>query len=81
MLDHYQDGKRMGSGTLIWQARQDQAAGLIDYKEFLDIVAASAPSFITTVPRLSVALSPRPPVQEGAWLRRQVTLAARPSKR
>jgi dihydroxy-acid dehydratase len=44
MLDHYQDGKRMGSGTLIWQARQDQAAGLIDYKEFIDIVAASAPS-------------------------------------
>jgi dihydroxy-acid dehydratase len=44
MLDHYQDGKRMGSGTLIWQARQDQAAGKIDYKEFIDIVAASAPS-------------------------------------
>jgi dihydroxy-acid dehydratase len=44
MLDHYQNGKRMGSGTLIWQARQDQAAGLIDYKEFIDIVAASAPS-------------------------------------
>jgi dihydroxy-acid dehydratase len=44
MLDHYQDGKRMGSGTLIWQARQDQAAGKIDYKEFLDIVADSAPS-------------------------------------
>ena len=30
----------MGSGTLIWQARQDQAAGKIDYKEFIDIVAA-----------------------------------------
>ena len=44
MLDHYHDGKRMGSGTLIWQARQDQAAGKIDYKEFIDIVAASAPS-------------------------------------
>src|ERR1700733_1308387 len=44
MLDHVHDGKLMGSGTLIWQARQDQAAGLIDYKEFLDIVAASAPS-------------------------------------
>jgi dihydroxy-acid dehydratase len=44
MLDHYQDGKRMGSGTLIWQARQDQATGKIDYKEFLDIVANSAPS-------------------------------------
>ncbi len=44
MLDHVQDGKLMGSGTLIWQARQDQAAGKIDYKELLDIVAASAPS-------------------------------------
>jgi dihydroxy-acid dehydratase len=44
MLDHVYNGKLMGSGTLIWQARQDQAAGLIDYKEFLDIVAASAPS-------------------------------------
>jgi len=44
MLDHYLNGKRMGSGTLIWQARQDQAAGKIDYKEFIEIVAASAPS-------------------------------------
>jgi dihydroxy-acid dehydratase len=44
MLNHVQDGKLMGSGTLIWQARRDQAAGKIDYKEFLDIVAASAPS-------------------------------------
>jgi dihydroxy-acid dehydratase len=44
MLDHVHDGKLMGSGTLIWQARQDQAAGLIDYKEFIDIVADSAPS-------------------------------------
>jgi dihydroxy-acid dehydratase len=44
MLDHYLNGKRMGSGTLIWQARQDQAAGKIDYKEFMEIVAASAPS-------------------------------------
>ena len=44
MLNHVYDGKLMGSGTLIWQARQDQAAGKIDYKEFIDIVAASAPS-------------------------------------
>src|SRR5580693_3051079 len=44
MLDHVQHGKLMGSGTLIWQARQDQAAGLIDYKALIDIVAASAPS-------------------------------------
>ncbi|HEX9238858.1 MAG TPA: IlvD/Edd family dehydratase [Xanthobacteraceae bacterium] len=44
MLNHVQDGKLMGSGTLIWQARQDQAVGKIGYKEFIDIVAASAPS-------------------------------------
>jgi dihydroxy-acid dehydratase len=44
MLDHVHDGKLMGSGTLIWKARQDQAAGLIGYKEFIDIVADSAPS-------------------------------------
>ena len=44
MLNHVQDGKLMGSGTLIWQARQDEAVGKIDYKEFIDIVAASAPS-------------------------------------
>jgi dihydroxy-acid dehydratase len=44
MLNHIENGKLMGSGTLIWQARQDQAAGKIDYKEFIDIVARSAPS-------------------------------------
>ena len=45
MLDGYgKDGKLLGSGTVIWQAREDIAAGKIDYKEFLDIVAASAPS-------------------------------------
>src|SRR5579884_3875994 len=44
MLDGYHDGKLAGSGTLIWQARKDQAAGKIGYKEFIDIVADSAPS-------------------------------------
>jgi xylonate dehydratase len=44
MLNHVENGKLMGSGTLIWQARQDQAAGKIDYKEFIEIVARSAPS-------------------------------------
>jgi dihydroxy-acid dehydratase len=44
MLDNYVDGRLLGSGTLIWQARQDQAAGKIDYKEFMEIVATSAPS-------------------------------------
>jgi len=45
MLDgHGKDGKLLGSGTVLWQAREDIAVGRIDYKEFLDIVAASAPS-------------------------------------
>jgi dihydroxy-acid dehydratase len=44
MLDGYHNGKRAGSGTAIWQARQDHAAGRIDYSEFLDIVADSTPS-------------------------------------
>jgi dihydroxy-acid dehydratase len=44
MLDGWYKGERAGSGTVIWRARKDQAAGLIDYDEFLDIVAASAPS-------------------------------------
>jgi dihydroxy-acid dehydratase len=30
MLNGYHDGKLAGSGTVVWQARQDQAAGLID---------------------------------------------------
>ncbi|MFZ3361521.1 MAG: IlvD/Edd family dehydratase [Xanthobacteraceae bacterium] len=44
MLDGYHDGKLAGSGTVLWQARQDVAAGKIDYKEFIDIAASSAPS-------------------------------------
>jgi xylonate dehydratase len=45
MLNAYsKDGRRLGSGTAIWRARQDHAAGKIDFKEFIDIVAASAPS-------------------------------------
>ena len=44
MLDYVRDGKLLGSGTLIWQAREDQAAGKITYKEFIDIVSDSAPS-------------------------------------
>jgi dihydroxy-acid dehydratase len=44
MLDGYHDGKLAGSGTVLWQARQDVAAGRIDYDEFIDIAASSAPS-------------------------------------
>jgi dihydroxy-acid dehydratase len=44
MLNGWWKGERAGSGTVVWQARQDHAAGKIDYQEFLDIVASSAPS-------------------------------------
>jgi dihydroxy-acid dehydratase len=44
MLNGYWKGERAGSGTVVWQARADQAAGKISYAEFLDIVTSSAPS-------------------------------------
>src|SRR6266851_4241674 len=44
MLNGWYKGERAGSGTVIWQARRDHAAGLIDYAEFMNIATASAPS-------------------------------------
>ncbi len=44
MLNGWWKGERAGSGTVVWWARQEQAAGRMDYKEFLDLVASSAPS-------------------------------------
>ncbi|WP_204112334.1 IlvD/Edd family dehydratase [Shimia biformata] len=44
MLNGWHKGERAGSGTAIWAARKDHAAGEIDYDEFMDIAAASAPS-------------------------------------
>lgn len=44
MLNGWWKGERSGSGTVVWQARKDLAAGRIDYREFLAIVASSAPS-------------------------------------
>jgi dihydroxy-acid dehydratase len=44
MLNGWWKGRRTGSGTVVWQAREDLAAGKIGYKEFLDVVASSAPS-------------------------------------
>src|SRR3954451_14432119 len=44
MLNGWWKGERAGSGTVVWWARQEHAAGRIDYKQFLDIVASSAPS-------------------------------------
>ncbi len=44
MLNGWWKGERAGSGTVVWQAREDHAAGKIDYAEFMDIVTSSAPS-------------------------------------
>src|SRR6202795_2883311 len=44
MNNGWHHGQRAGSGTIVWQARSDLAEGKIDYEEFMEIVAASAPS-------------------------------------
>ena len=44
MLNGWHKGERVGSGTIIWKAREMMAAGEIDYEQFIDLVATSAPS-------------------------------------
>ncbi|MEJ6397469.1 IlvD/Edd family dehydratase [Yoonia sp. 208BN28-4] len=44
MLNGWWKGERAGSGTVIWKAREELAAGNIDTDEFMEIAAASAPS-------------------------------------
>ena len=44
MLDGNFRGQKVGSGTIIWEARRMHARGEINYDEFMDMVAASAPS-------------------------------------
>jgi dihydroxy-acid dehydratase len=44
MLNGWYNGERTGSGTIIWKAREMLAAGEIDEAEFVEMVAASAPS-------------------------------------
>ncbi len=44
MLNGWYEGKRAGSGTVIWRARERLAAGEITDAEFMEIAAASAPS-------------------------------------
>jgi dihydroxy-acid dehydratase len=44
MLNGWWKGERTGSGTVVWKAREELAAGEIDYDAFIDIVASSAPS-------------------------------------
>ncbi len=44
MLNGWNGDQRIGSGMVVWQAREDHAAGKITYNEFIDLVANSAPS-------------------------------------
>jgi dihydroxy-acid dehydratase len=44
MLNGWFNGERSGSGTVVWKSRERLAAGEIDYEEFMNIVASSAPS-------------------------------------
>jgi len=44
MLNGWWKGERAGSGTIKWEMSKRQAAGEISYEEYIDAVAASAPS-------------------------------------
>ncbi len=44
MLNGWFKGERTGSGTIVWKAREMLAAGEIDYRGFVKLVASSAPS-------------------------------------
>jgi dihydroxy-acid dehydratase len=44
MLDGHFDGKKVGSGTVIWHARKLLAKGELDYDGFMNLASASAPS-------------------------------------
>ena len=44
MLNGYYNNGLAGSGTVVWFARQELAAGRIDYDQFLAMVASAAPS-------------------------------------
>ena len=44
MLNGWHKGRRTGSGTIVWEARQLLATGKIDDAQFIKLVASSAPS-------------------------------------
>jgi len=44
MLDGWYEGKRVGSGTVIWHARNLLAAGELDYEGFMRLTTAGSPS-------------------------------------
>src|SRR5471030_2028428 len=44
MMSAWADGKRIGSGTVVWKARERFAAGEITREQFIKLVASAAPS-------------------------------------
>lgn len=44
MMNGWHENKRVGSGTIIWRAREMLARNEIDYHQFIRLVATSAPS-------------------------------------
>jgi dihydroxy-acid dehydratase len=44
MLNGWFRGERTGSGTIVWKARQMLATGEINYEQFIELIASSAPS-------------------------------------
>ena len=44
MLNGWNKGERVGSGSIIWSAREMMARGELDYEGFIELVATSAPS-------------------------------------
>jgi dihydroxy-acid dehydratase len=44
MISAWAEGKRVGSGTVVWRARERYAAGELDREGFIKLVASAAPS-------------------------------------
>jgi dihydroxy-acid dehydratase len=44
MLNGWYEGKRVGSGTIVWKARELLAEGRIDHRGFMKMVTSSTPS-------------------------------------
>jgi dihydroxy-acid dehydratase len=44
MLNGWYKGRRTGSGTIKWEAKKLKSAGKIDWSEYVELVASSAPS-------------------------------------
>jgi hypothetical protein len=44
MLNFWHNGERVGSGSIVWRARERLAEGEIDKQAFLELIASSAPS-------------------------------------